>query len=200
MKRKNRKYLLFGALFLAYTCSYSELTHMNEKEVKSLDIYNVNDVRLFKSLSSNQTDTMIVLEKDMSNSLWPFMRSEATTEYHAGGGISFIVKHSGERLEGLYLISKNKQTRPLDFKFALGNRLCLEDDILKNTEDVLFKQMRLRLCFVIDDRNSHIGKFESKDTVSEFIWQKEQGLVYYELNNNEKYLLKDIYDSLYDNK
>ena len=200
MKRKNRKYLLLGVLFLAYTCSYSELTHMDEKDLKSFNVYNINDVRVFRSLESNQMDTMIVLKKNINNSLWPFMRDESTTEYHANCYILFKIKHKGESIKGSYYIEKYEQKCSLDFLFVLGNRYCLEKEKSKKTEDVVFKQMRLRLCYVINDSNSELGRIEAKDTVSEFIWQKEKGLVYYELNNNEKYLLKEIYDSLYNKK
>lgn len=59
--------------------------------------------------TTKETDTMFVVDKDIYNSLWPFIRSEASAEYYAGGYIEYVIKHKDASIRGTYIITKQNR-------------------------------------------------------------------------------------------
>ncbi len=187
--QKSNVIILICILFFLYTCTYTEMTHMDEKDKSYLSTYNLNDTILFESIINQQTDTMIIIEKTIYNSLWPFLRDESSTEYHAGGYIDYIIKHGNTNLDGSFCITKQEKKKPVSVTLTLGNRFCF--DVFKNADtvfrDITCDDVKFQECVLIDDTNSHYGKIVTVDSIKQFVWSKENGLVFYEFSNGDKF-------------
>ncbi len=100
---------------------------MGPKDISLLSIYAPNDTVIFMNTITKETDTMFVVDKQIYNSLWPFIRSEATNEYYAGGYIEFVIKHKDASIRGTYIITKAEQGEPVKQSFIFGNRFCINE-------------------------------------------------------------------------
>ena len=100
---------------------------MGAKDISLLSIYAPNDTVIFMNTTTKETDTMFVVDKDIYNSLWPFIRSEASAEYYAGGYIEYVIKHKDASIRGTYIITKTEQSEPVKQSFVFGNRYCINE-------------------------------------------------------------------------
>ena len=82
---------------------------MGAKDISLLSLYAPNDTVIFMNTTTKETDTMFVVDKDIYNSLWPFIRSEASAEYYAGGYIEYVIKHKDASIRGTYIIQKQNR-------------------------------------------------------------------------------------------
>lgn len=188
---KKIKYSILIIVGLLYMCSYNVITHMGAKDISLLSLYAPNDTVIFMNTITKETDTMFVVDKQIYNSLWPFIRSEATNEYYAGGYIEFLIKHKDASIRGKFIITKTEQGEPVKQSFVFGNRFCINEYSLSQKDYTIFKKMgrEIKECTLINSKNSILGKLEEPDSVEQFVWSKELGLLYYQYMNGAEYYL-----------
>ena len=164
---------------------------MGAKDISLLSLYAPNDTIIFMNTVTKETDTMFVVDKQIYNSLWPFIRSEASDEYHAGGYIEFLIKHKDASIRGNFMITKTEQGEPVKQSFVFGNRFCINEYSLSQKDYTIFKKMgrEIKECLLINSKNSIWGKLEEPDSVEQFVWSKELGLLYYQYMNGAEYYL-----------
>ena len=188
---KKIKYSILIIVGLLYMCSYKVITHMGAKDISLLSLYAPNDTVIFMNTITKETDTMFVVDNQIYNSLWPFIRSEATNEYYAGGYIEFLIKHKNASIRGKFIITKTEQGEPVKQSFVFGNRFCRDEYCLCQKDYKIFKKMgrEIKECLLINSKNSIFGKLEEPDSVEQFVWSKELGLLYYQYMNGAEYYL-----------
>ncbi|MGM9684767.1 MAG: hypothetical protein ACI3YI_00850, partial [Bacteroidaceae bacterium] len=80
-------YFLF-TIMLFSSCLYEKMSHLSDDDLTWMEPYNEGDTVLF--VSSSDMDTMVVREKPLHNSFWPFRENEGSSEYVANGSIKYI--------------------------------------------------------------------------------------------------------------
>lgn len=137
---KKIKYSILIIVGLLYMCSYKVITHMGAKDISLLSLYAPNDTVIFMNTITKETDTMFVVDKQIYNSLWPFIRSEATNEYYAGGYIELLIKHKDASIRWKFIITKTEQGEPVKQSFVFGNRFCINEYSLSQKDYKIFKK------------------------------------------------------------
>ena len=179
---------------LLSSCVYTKMTHLNEDDLEWMSSYEKGDFAIFES--KNNMDTVIITDKDIHNSLDPFMQNEGSNEYIAGGNFELQLRHQGKIHTGYFSISKEKRKGPVRIKGQLCERYGLgynNQALPLKYSKVIIAGRILKDCMVIDKSNSDIGG-DVKDSigVKNFVWSKSKGLVKYELNNGDIYYLTKV--------
>ena len=89
------------------------------------------------------------------------------------------------------IITKTEQGEPVKQSFVFGNRFCINEYSLSQKDYKIFKKMgrEIKECLLINSKNSIFGKLEEPDSVEQFVWSKELGLLYYQYMNGAEYYL-----------
>lgn len=187
MKIKGHNFII-PVIFLSFgvSCVYSEMTHMSNDELRWLQSYEKGDTIYFHSNKGN-VDTLIITNVNENNSMSPFVRNEASFQYVANGSYEYQLYHNGNIFEGiLLLVEKRIEDKPVVVSFSLGG--LYSDPITSITTNVLENGEYLDDCIIIDNTNSHKGKFQKNLDIIEIIWSKTKGILRYE-TNEERYFL-----------
>ena len=185
------KYLyitLFILLFIV-TCVYHHITHMDENDLRWLNVYNVGDTVFFYSQESD-TDTMVIKDKYITNSFNPINNNPSVgTEYLAGGFIDYDISHNGDSINGYFFVRKNTNREPVYVYTGLCER-STDDYIPQKLEKFEFKGKHLNDCIIINSHNSNDREKEHKQlsySLRYFIWSKSMGLILYSYDNGKTY-------------
>lgn len=176
-------YFLF-TIMLFSSCLYEKMSHLSDDDLTWMEPYNEGDTVLF--VSSSDMDTMVVREKPLHNSFWPFRENEGSSEYVANGSIKYIIKHDGKSVDGRCIIFREGNGR-LYVGFTLQTRrLHYEDDTKICFDSIKIKNSVYTDVIKISDSNSSsysVGRIANEY----FIWSKSKGLLQYKYLNGEVY-------------
>ncbi len=172
------------AIVFLHPFVYWKFSHLTKDDLTWMEPYNEGDTVLF--VSSSDMDTMVVREKPLHNSFWPFRENEGSSEYVANGSIKYIIKHDGKSVDGRCIIFREGNGR-LYVGFTLQTRrLHYEDDTKICFDSIKIKNSVYTDVIKISDSNSSsysVGRIANEY----FIWSKSKGLLQY------KYLNGDVY-------
>ena len=151
---------------------------MSNDELKWLQSYEKGDTIYFHSNKGN-TDTLIITNVNVNNSMSPFVRNEASSQYVANGSYEYQMYHHGHIFEGiLLLVEKELEDKPVVVSFSLCG--FYSDPITSGTRGIIGDSI------IIDNTNSHKGKFQKNIDIREIVWSKTKGIIRYE-TNEERY-------------
>ena len=189
---------LIVAVLSFQSCIYSKMTHLSDKDLEWVDVYEVGDTVLFVSNHGN-TDIMIVTDKFLYNDRCPFYISEGRgPNYEANMGYDYIIRHGGINIDGGILLKKNIADS-LELILNFGNRF-----LRFNSNDICgplqisvctYDNMLYNDCIIADSVNSGYSDYwkeKIKNKVEKFVWSKEYGLIYYKFEDGEEFFLKDF--------
>ena len=172
------------AIVFLHPFVYWKFSHLTKDDLTWMEPYEEWDTVLFSSPSG--MDTLVVREKPLHNSFWPFRENEGSSEYVANGSIKYIIKHDGKSVDGRCIIFREGNGR-LYVGFTLQTRrLHYEDDTKICFDSIKIKNSVYTDVIKISDSNSSsysVGRIANEY----FIWSKSKGLLQY------KYLNGDVY-------
>ena len=172
------------AIVFLHPFVYWKFSHLTKDDLTWMEPYNEGDTVLF--VSSSDMDTMVVREKPLHNSFWPFRENEGSSEYVANGSIKYIIKHDGKSVDGRCIIFREGNGR-LYVGFTLQTRrLHYEDDTKICFDSIKIKNSVYTDVIKISDSTSSsysVGRIANEY----FIWSKSKGLLQYKYLNGEVY-------------
>ena len=131
------------AIVFLHPFVYWKFSHLSDDDLTWMEPYNEGDTVLF--VSSSDMDTMVVREKPLHNSFWPFRENEGSSEYVANGSIKYIIKHDGKSVDGRCIIFREGngrlyvgftlQTRRLHYED--DTKICFDSIKIKNSVSIL---------------------------------------------------------------
>lgn len=179
--------LLISVVILLKLCTYNSITHLDDKELQWMKSYTEENETLY-FCSKSDTDTMIVKEIEIFNSLNPFIQNEGVSEYKACGDISYEIKHNGSFISGSFSILKEDNNKPVLLSLILCDRYAL--NIKYNLVSHRCHNYIYRDCIIVDDNNSEIGQYQSNNCgINRFVWSKSKGLLNYSFEDGQIYEL-----------
>ena len=182
-----KKVIIFTLLAIVFLHPfvYWKFSHLSDDDLTWMEPYEERDTVLFSSPSG--MDTLVVKEKPLYNSYWPFVMNEGEDNYYtANGSLKYDIKHDGKSVKGWSFILKEHDGR-LSLAFWLHRRWQTIEDA-----------QNVRYCSVktgkyvyddairIDESNSQ-NDSEAKIANEYFIWSKSKGLLQYKYLNGEVY-------------
>ena len=172
------------AIVFLHPFVYWKFSHLTKDDLTWMEPYEEWDTVLFSSPSG--MDTLVVREKPLHNSFWPFRENEGSSEYVANGSIKYIIRHDGESVEGSLLIIKEH-----DGRLSLVFRLHWRRQAMEDAQNVRYCSIKIGKSVYddairIDGSNSQ-NFSEEKITNEYFIWSKSKGLLQYKYLNGEVY-------------
>ncbi len=213
MKRKYLKWSIILCLLLP-TCIgiYTDMSHLNEDELGWINCYAVGDTVLFKS-NRNRYDTLIVLDKRISNSLNPFyyytFDYSPGPDYNARASFEFKILNYPDSIKGYIQIEKLSQNDEIKWKLQLGNRFSNSWDFEYGKDfrkiytgenplkpcTIKYFNDTISACIVQNDSTSYIPSPESYPNlwnwgdkgIEKFIISKDYGLLYYKFYSGEEF-------------
>ena len=172
------------AIVFLHPFVYWKFSHLTKDDLTWMEPYEEWDTVLFSSPSG--MDTLVVREKPLYNSFWPFRENEGSSEYVANGSIKYIIKHDGKSVDGRCIIFREGNGR-LYVGFTLQTRrLHYEDDTKICFDSIKIKNSVYTDVIKISDSNSSsysVGRIANEY----FIWSKSKGLLQYKYLNGEVY-------------
>ena len=177
-------YFLF-TIMLFSSCLYEKMSHLSDDDLTWMEPYEERDTVLFSSPSG--MDTLVVKEKPLYNSYWPFVMNEGEDNYYtANGSLKYDIKHDGKSVEGWSFILKEHDGR-LSLAFWLHRRR----QAIEDAQNVRYCSIKIGKSVYddairIDGSNSQ-NFSEEKITNGYFIWSKSKGLLQYKYLNGEVY-------------
>ena len=172
------------AIVFLHPFVYWKFSHLTKDDLTWMEPYEEWDTVLFSSPSG--MDTLVVREKPLHNSFWPFRENEGSSEYVANGSIKYIIKHDGKSVDGRCIIFREGNGR-LYVGFTLQTRrLHYEDDTKICFDSIKIKNSVYTDVIKISDSNSSsysVGRIANEY----FIWSKSKGLLQYKYLNGEVY-------------
>ena len=183
--------LLFVGTLLLCSCLYDRVTHMDEEDLKLLDVFE-KDVFCFVS-DSNEVDYLVVDSTQIRNSTSPWQKDESTNEYIASGLLFYRIIHKGEIIYGSLYIEKKLEDSPVFFELTLDDLFTGYEPLDPTTvpQDTTINDVKYNDCYVIDDRYERSERMVDKvGLVYSFVWSKSKGLLQYKLKTGEVYTRK----------
>ena len=192
-------------LFLiAYLCSifvpmieYSEVTHMDDEDLRWIEKYEVGDcIHFYSDSDSNKKDLLIVYSKYIDNSEH---RSVFFDDKYADASMWYALFHRNHLLRGNLKITKENRF-PVLIDLSLHNQnanlcdqqvLSTDDYAAKNyhllqLKDTIISGIEYHDCLIIDETNSwQLETSEPSDEIQSFIWSKSKGLIQYTMKTGE---------------
>ena len=146
--------------FLMTSCVYWGMYHFSDDDLVWLSPYDEGDTILFRS-ETDEMDTLIVNEKYVKDTYWPFMENEARNVMEAYGFLDIDVIHQMQLTRSSVSITKKD-----------GDELAV----------LIAFAHRVQECDKGKDFSS------PNDIKSEyFIWSKSKGLLQYKYLNGDVY-------------
>lgn len=173
------------AIVFLHPFVYWKFSHLTKDDLTWMEPYEEWDTVLFSSPSG--MDTLVVKEKPLYNSYWPFVKNEGEGSYYtANGSFRYVIRHDGESVEGSLLIIKEH-----DGRLSLVFRLHRRRQAIEDAQNVRYCSIKIGKS-VYDDAiridGSNSQNFSEEKIANEyFIWSKSKGLLQY------KYLNGDVY-------
>ncbi len=180
MKRSRCLILLLSICLLS--CIYSRITHLSKDDLEWFHVYEEGDTIYFNSLK-NGMDTLIITNRTIFNSSFPFMENEASSEYIANGSYEYKMFHKGEIFEGILVhVRKEDNERPACISFSLCG---FYSDYLnpKENKQVIGGDV-LTDCIIINCSNAHNGLNQKNIGINCIIWSKSIGIVRFDTNED----------------
>lgn len=182
-----KKVIIFTllAIVLFHPFVYWKFSHLSDDDLTWMEPYNEGDTVLFSSPSG--MDTLVVKEKPLYNSYWPFVMNEGEGNYFtANGSLKYDIRHDGKLVEGWSFIQKEHDGR-LSLAFWLHRRWqTIEDAQNVRHCSVKIGKYVYDDAIRIDESNSQ-NNSEAKIANEYFIWSKSKGLLQYKYLNGEVY-------------
>lgn len=163
------------------SCVYTKITHLDKSEISWMDAYKVSDTIVFYCGAS--TDTMIIVDKVINNSLFPLSLNEGISEYIANTYFEFYVIHENERIEGTFILEKVSDDKTT-ISTNISNRYGLNIDM--KMHEIRMDNMLFKDCIIIDNNNSHLNN-KSVLQIEYFVWSKHYGLIEYKISDGMVY-------------
>lgn len=180
---------IISACLMLISCIYTEITHLSESDLAWMSVYNVNDSVLLAS--QEEVDTLIILNKTIYNSLNPFRENEGFSKYKANANYDYELRHKNRIIEGWFNISKEEKASPIHLNVQLHERFGF--NLNMNLSKRKIGRVILDDCIVIDDNNSELSKYHSRDTILEyFVWSKSKGLVEFKFRYEDVYVNESV--------
>ena len=191
---------LIVAVLSFQSCIYSKMTHLSDKDLEWVDVYEVGDTVLFVSNHGN-TDIMTVNRRSLYNDRCPFYISTGSgPDYKANAGYHYEIQHQRNILDGLISFQKN-MADTLDVLYFLGMQFSLSDTGKRsNYVPLEIRKFKNKYglydnCIIADSTNSEYSDYwkkRIKPNVEKFVWSKEYGLIYYKFEDGEEFFLKNL--------
>ncbi|MDE5554623.1 MAG: hypothetical protein K2J10_05510 [Muribaculaceae bacterium] len=184
-------FVVLGLLLILKDCLglfYTKMTHLSNSD---LEWIKTGDA-LFES-SSMKSAKLTNMGSYLYNETNPFYISSAGDgQYEANGGYHYVLCQDGVEIEGCFAIHRSIDDDSLEFKMRL-NRLSTGDYKAFKSKSIEINGHHFKDCLVIDSTNSeYLAQYypEADLKISKFIINKKYGLLYYELENGEKFYRK----------
>ena len=168
--------------FLMTSCVYWGMYHFSDDDLVWLSPYDEGDTILFRS-ETDEMDTLIVNEKYVKDTYWPFMENEARNVMEAYGFLDIDVIHQMQLTRSSVSITK-KDGDSLAVLIAFVHRVqeCEQSELR-------MEKIEIDGVFYSDACLCKGKDFSSPNDIKSeyFIWSKSKGLLQY------KYLNGDVY-------
>lgn len=198
MKLLHVLYIILMSMVIS-GCFYTKMTHLSDDDLKWTGMYHAGDAFLFSSNFGN-TDTLVVSSTQIANSRNPFFFNEGnSSHFDACSNIRFEILEKLDTITGYMCLRKQTKNDSLSVVLRLGHRTTIEDPDLYYYATRLRPQIR-RIgssefddCVVVDSTNSELvqNRYDIRSLqVTEYVWSKQYGLIYYRFSDGEKFTLK----------
>lgn len=176
--------------------TYVVTTHLSDEDLRWMTAYNKNDTLFFISEINHEVDTLIIKDvyikndKKLFNS-YPF---SFRSDYQAFAYFSFILKHKGKTDDtNSFSIYKNYKSRPCFVGWNILGLINNNDSIFEIDQNYVGFSSGIRSnminiyiggnlfydCIIGNTENSHAYNLNNPMLITEFIWNKEYGLLQY---------------------
>ena len=183
MKRTHDIFILLCP-FLLSSCVYWGMYHFDDADLVWLSPYEEGDTILFTSVT-DEVDTLVVKEKYIKDTYWPFMENEARPVMEAYGYLDIDIWHHFRPFYcGISITKEDTNRLRVSLPFSRIGKEYRESEIKMNRvelggwtyDDVI-------VCARGNDR----FVFPNSSNVQYYVWSKSKGLLQY------KYLNGDVY-------
>ncbi len=169
-------------IFLMTSCVYWGMYHFGDDDLVWLTPYDEGDTILFRS-ETDEMDTLIVNEKYVKDTYWPFMENEARNVMEAYGFLDIDVIHQMQLTRSSVSITK-KDGDSLAVLIAFVHRVqeCEQSELR-------MEKIEIDGVFYSDACLCKGKDFSSPNDIKSeyFIWSKSKGLLQYKYLNGEVY-------------
>ena len=195
---KKRAIIICIVLFIIipnFFMPFTSMTHLSDEEIGGMDtLYEENDTVLFIS-ESGDMDTMLIPEKYVHNSLWPFTGIqwfEGSDEYVAAiGYLNVLFRHNGKVDRFSWTIAQYDNRRVPRYRIICYN---LRAFFVFNRpyDSIIVNNLYIPEGWSFDTLNTDKINYYVNFNIESFVWSKSLGLVTYKYVDGERYYLKDL--------
>lgn len=177
---------------------YWKMTHLSDDDLEWWNASKRYPSATFESDSGNIA-YMLIWEKYKQNDSNPFyweISSAGTDTYEAYAGYHIKIRRDSDEITGFFSVSRSLDTDSLEFDSNLGGfYTARECGVYSHKKQVEVNGRAFDNCLVVDTiigttYDETKGKPRKKGIPVKYIFSKEYGLIYYELDDGEKFYRK----------
>ena len=170
--------------FLMTSCVYWGMYHFSNDDLVWLSPYDEGDTILFRS-ETDEMDTLIVNEKYVKDTYWPFMENEARNVMEAYGFLDIDLWHDSQSFFSGISITKVKEGGlRVSLPFTRIKKVPLESELKMQQKQI--GEKKYTDVFVCT-RTDSIFYSKNSPPVQFYLWSKSKGLLEYKYQNGEVY-------------
>ena len=171
-------------LTLFTSCIYWGMYHFSDDDLVWLSPYDEGDTILFKSIT-NEMDTLIVNEKYVKDTYWPFMENEARNVMKAYGFLDMDIWHKSQPFHfGLSITKEKSDGLSVSLPLAHIRGFAWESEIEMGEKQIGHKSYKD--VFVCTEKDSRF-LLQKEPGFQYYLWSKSKGLLEYKYLNGEVY-------------
>ena len=181
---KKNVVLMLACTLLLSSCIYWGMYHFSNDDRVWLSPYDEGDTILFKSVT-NEMDTLIVNEKYVKDTYWPFMENEARNVMKAYGFLDMDIWHKSQPFHfGLSITKEKSDGLSVSLPLARIRGFSWESEI--KMEEKQIGHESYKDVFVCTEKDARFF-LRKEPGFQYYLWSKSKGLLQYKYLNGEVY-------------